>query len=237
MTTPATTADARTRARHTRTFWIVSIICVVIVIAAFSFIDAKAVHEWAQKVPGWLVFALMALTPVIGAPVSILFVIGGARFGTVGGLIASALAIAINLLLTYWMTKFVLRRPIAAFFSNTKYKIPQVPKGESISISLLTALVPGLPYVAKNYLLVLAGVPFRVYFWVLLPAHFLSASIAILFGGMTKDLTKGKIIFLIVYAIVLTLLCKRVISRLRARADDRAKALEAAADDNLASET
>jgi len=54
---------------------------------------------------------------------------------------------------------------------------------------------------------------------------------------MTKDLTKGKIIFLIVYAIVLTLLCKRVISRLRARADDRAKALELAANDKLASET
>ena len=223
MTANATSDASKSRAKNTQIFWIVSIVCVALFAVAFFFVDPKAVHEWAQKVPGWIVFLLMALTPVVGAPVSVLFVVGGAKFGTTGGLIAAGFAIAINLLLTYAMTRYVLRRPIAAFFNKTKYKIPQVPKGESISISLLTALVPGLPYAAKNYLLVLAGALFRVYFWVLLPAHYLHASLAILFGGMTKDLSKGKIIFLVAYGIVITLLCKRVINRLRARTDAREK--------------
>lgn len=238
MTTHAKTSDSNQRAKHTRTFWIVSIACVALFIVAFAFIDTKALHDWAQTVPGWVVFALMAFLPVVGAPVSVLFIIGGARFGALGGLIAAAIAIAINLLLTYWMTKFVLRKPIASFFKKTKYKLPRVPKEEYISISLLTALVPGLPYAAKNYLLVLAGVPFRVYFWVCLPSHFFHASLAILFGDMTKNLTKGKVIFLIGYGIVLTLLCKRVVKRLRAGAVAKAaESPEHEPDDELASKT
>ncbi|MEO5803924.1 MAG: VTT domain-containing protein [Verrucomicrobiota bacterium] len=211
-------------AKHTRTFWIVSIVGVIICIVLFSLIDTKALHSWAKTVPGWLVFAFMAFLPVVGVPVSILFVIGGARFGPVGGMISAAFAIAINLLLTYWVTKFVLTKPIAAFFKKTKYKMPQVPEGEYASVSLLTALVPGLPYAAKNYLLVLAGVPFKYYFWVCLPAHFLHATLGILFGGMTKDLTKGKIIFLIIYGIVLTVLCHRVVKRLKEKSSKPTKA-------------
>lgn len=211
------TSEPDNRSQHSKTFWIVSAACVVILIVALYFVDTKALNEWAKGVPGWLVFAFMAFLPLVGVPVSFLYVIGGARFGTVGGLIAAALAIAINLLLTYWLTKSVLHRPIVAFFKKTKYKMPQVPKGEYVSVSLLTALVPGVPYTAKNYLLVLAGVPFRYFFWVLLPAHFVHASLGILFGDMTKDLTTPKIIFLIVYGIVLTWLCRRVVKRLRAK--------------------
>lgn len=104
--------------------------------------------------------------------------------------------------------------------------MPQVPDGEYASVSLLTALVPGLPYTAKNYLLVLAGVPFRYFFWVCLPAHFVHATLGILFGDMTKDLTKGKIIFLIVYGIVLTLLCRRVVKRLKAKSSKKPEATD-----------
>jgi uncharacterized membrane protein YdjX (TVP38/TMEM64 family) len=203
--------------KHTKTFWIASAACVVILIVVMFFVDTKALHEWAKGVPAWLVFVFMALLPLFGVPVTFLYVIGGARFGAIGGLIAAAFAIAINLLLTYWITKSVLHKPIAAFFKKTKYKMPQIPKGEYISVSLLTALVPGVPYTAKNYLLVLAGVPFKYFFWVLLPAHFVHASLGILFGDMTKDLTTPKIIFLIVYGTVLTLLCRRVVKRLRAK--------------------
>ncbi|MEO6036180.1 MAG: VTT domain-containing protein [Verrucomicrobiota bacterium] len=237
MTKETTTPDSGPRTKNTRTFWIVSAVCVVAFIAAFAFIDTKALHDWAQTVNPWVVFALMAFLPVVGGPVSLLFAIGGARFGPVGGLFAAAAAIAINLLLTYWMTKSVLQRPIAALFKKTKYKIPQVPKGEYVSVTLLTALVPGLPYAAKNYLLVLAGVPFRVYFWACLPAHFFHASLAILFGGMTKDLTKGKIIFLVAYALVITLLCQRVIKRLRAKSTKDGKPGEVQADEALAAKS
>jgi uncharacterized membrane protein YdjX (TVP38/TMEM64 family) len=214
MTDRSLNSEPDNRAKHTRTFWIVSIICVAICIIIFSFVDTKAMHDWARTVPGWLVFAFMAFLPLVGVPVSFTYVMGGARFGAIGGLIAAAFAIAINLLLTYWLTKSVLHRPIAAFFKKTKYRMPQVPDGEYVSVSLLTALIPGLPYTAKNYLLVLAGVPFRFFFWVCLPAHFVHASLGIFFGDMTKDLTTPKIIFLIVYGIVLTLLCRRVVKRL-----------------------
>ncbi|MEP6662201.1 MAG: VTT domain-containing protein [Verrucomicrobiota bacterium] len=201
---------------HRRIFWIVSIAGVAAFIILFCFVDTKALHGWAEKLPGPLVFLFMAVLPVVGVPISLLFVIGGARFGIFGGMIAAAFAIAINLLLTFLMTKFVLRKPIANFFKNRQYKLPQVPKGEYAAVTLLAALVPGIPYSAKNYLLVLAGVPFRVYFFVCLPAHVFTASLGIVFGDMTKKFTPGRIAFLVAYAILILLLARRVVKRLRA---------------------
>ncbi len=217
MSAPAHQSQPKSFSKHGRTFWIVSIACVVAFLVLFYFVDTHALHDWAEKLPGWLVFAFMAFLPVLGVPISLLLVIGGARFGAIGGLIASAFAIAVNLLLTFWVTKFVLRKPITAFFKKSKYKIPQIPTGEYVSVSLLTALVPGLPYAAKNYLLVLAGVPFRVFFWTCLPAHFFHASLGVLFGDFTKKWTPARIIFLIGYGIILTLLARRVVKRLRAK--------------------
>ena len=220
MTELTTKSEPDNHAKHSRTFFIASIVCVAVVIVIFYFADTEALHAWAVTVPGWLVFTLMALLPVFGVPVSLVLVIGGARFGTVGGLIAAAFATAIHLLLTYWLANSFLRGPIESFFKKRKYKLPKVPKSEYVSVSLLTALVPGLPYTAKNYLLVLGGVPFRHFFWVCLPAHFVHASLGIIFGDMTKKLTPTNIAFLIIYGTVLTLLCRRVVKRLRARSGE-----------------
>ncbi len=216
MSQPSASTNVHDK-KNKRLIWIVSIAGVVAFIALFSFVDHKALHQWAEKLPGTLVFLFMALLPVFGVPISILFVIGGARFGIVGGLIAAAFAIAINLVLTFLMTKFVLHKRIASFFKNRNYKLPQIPEGEYASVTLLTALVPGIPYSAKNYLLVLAGVPFRVYFFVCLPAHIFTASIGIIFGDMTKKFTPGRIAFLSVYALLILFLARRVVNRLKAR--------------------
>jgi uncharacterized membrane protein YdjX (TVP38/TMEM64 family) len=190
---------------------------VLLIVLFYWGVDPKVFHREVESWNGWLVFLLMAVLPLIGFPASIIFVVAGAKFGSGWGLVVVSGSIAINLLASYWICSSLLRGFVEAVFRRTKYRMPQVPEGEHVSVTLLTALLPGIPYTGKNYGLVLAGVPFRPYFWTSLPAHMFHASLALFFGHFTEEMTAGKIIFLIVYGLVLAALSRRVIRRLRAR--------------------
>lgn len=208
-----------------RLLWIVLGVCfvlfVVLGVIFYKEIDPKVFHRWATGLSGWLVFALLTFLPLVGFPVSVLFVVAGAKFGSLWGTIWVSVSIVIHLVVTYWVTTTFLHDRIAAIFGRTRYKMPKIPAGEHIPVTLLTALVPGVPYAAKNYLLVLAGVPWRVYVGVCLPAHIFHASLAIIFGDLTKDLTTGRVIFLSAYAAVVILLGRYVVKRLQNKKGSR----------------
>lgn len=210
--------------------WLAGLAVAFVITAVFLFfrlgIDLEEVQSWMASLHGGMVFLLMSLLPLIGFPVSILHVVAGARFGEWWGLGAAGLSVIVNLLLTYWIGHSFLRRPLAAFFRKTKYKQPEVPKGAYASFSLLTALVPGIPYTAKNYLLVLSKVPFKPYFWVCFPVHTIRASLGIFFGGFLDDLTPPRIIFLLVYSVFILWLCRRVIDRVRGQVEEARKQAE-----------
>lgn len=204
--------------RKSKLFFIGSLVAFAIfVVLLIVFVDLKQVRTWAEGLNGWAVFGMLVFLPLVGFPVSVLFVVTGVKFGAFGGMVVVTIGIALHLLITYWVTDKLLHDPIERLFKRTKYKMPKVPEGEHVSISLLTALVPGIPYFAKNYLLVLGKVPFKPYFLSCLPSHVFHASLAILFGDMSKALSPAKIVFLVVYAVVITWLCRRVIKRLKAR--------------------
>jgi uncharacterized membrane protein YdjX (TVP38/TMEM64 family) len=180
-------------------------------------IDLSAFHDRAASAPGVAVFALVALLPLVGVPVSLLYAVAGAKFGRTWGMVLAAAAIALHLVGSWWIAHSWLERPLDALFRKTRWRKPQVPPGEEVPICLLVSLVPGAPYTVKNYLLVLGGVPFAPFFWTCLPAHLLHASTAIFFGDFTAEFTRPRIIFLVVYSLVVAVLTRYVIHRLRAR--------------------
>lgn len=202
-----------------RLLWIVLGACFILFIGLgiifYKQIDPKLFHTWATGLSAWLVFALLAFLPLIGFPVSLLFVVVGAKFGSAWGTVWVSVAIAIHLVITYWITTTFLHDRIASIFKKTRYKMPKIPMGEHVPVTLLTALVPGVPYAAKNYLLVLAGVPWRTYVCICLPAHIFHATLAIIFGDLTEDLTTGRVVFLSAYAAVVILLGRYVVKRLQ----------------------
>lgn len=178
-------------------------------------IDFKYLSERAERLDSFLVFLLITLLPMVGVPVTLLYALAGAKFGSYLGLIIVALATIFNLALTYWVTSRFFHDPIQAFFEKTKYSIPQIPKGEYVPVCLLSTVVPGIPYGIKNYMLVLAGVPFRPFLWVSFPVYTINASIAIFFGDFMENLTPGKITFLVVYGLFLLWLGRYVYMRLK----------------------
>lgn len=203
--------------RQIRLFIIASLVCLAVVALFIWLVDLKSLHDKAASLNGWVVLAMIAILPLFGAPLSFLYVIGGAKFGHTWGLAVAVGSIGFHLAGSWWIGHSILRRPLDALFRKFNYKKPQIPEGEAVPICLLIALVPGIPYAVKNYMMVLGGARFKPYFWTCLPAHFFTATPGILFGDFSGSMTKPKIIFLCVYAALLIGTSRFVVYRLRKR--------------------
>src|SRR5262245_61899372 len=126
-------------------------------------------HEVQTKVLALnpiLTFVLMALLPICGFSVAVVYVIAGAKFGSGLGLVLVTLATVFHLAGSYWIARSFLRARIEAMLSRRNHHLPKFPQADRAEVALLTALVPGLPYAARNYLLGIAAIPLRTCLWI-----------------------------------------------------------------------
>jgi uncharacterized membrane protein YdjX (TVP38/TMEM64 family) len=202
----------------------------VIALAVLAVVGVAAVLLWRKAGLDWrdltrtlagfnwaVVFVLMALLPVAGFSVSVVYLVAGAKFGPVLGGVAVAGATAVHLLATYWICQTVLREPLRRFLKRRGHELPHVPEGENVSVAVMAVLVPGLPYFARNYLLALADVPLRVYFWICLPLYVARSYVTILLGDLgTSPDRKTLLILAAVYVTKLSI-CAYLIWRIRRR--------------------
>jgi uncharacterized membrane protein YdjX (TVP38/TMEM64 family) len=208
-------AERKLRQRALIGFAIVAVVLVTLpYLVGF---DWKALQTAITDLNSFLVFALMALLPVAGFSISIVYLIAGAKFGPVLGGVLVAAATAIHLLLTHWISRSFLRAPLQRMLTRKKYHLPEIPAGENGAISVMAALVPGPPYFIRNYLLALSGVPFRTYFWICLSIYVARSYVSIFIGDLSGDPSRSKL-FLLVGIYVLKLgICAYLIARLRRR--------------------
>jgi len=163
------------------------------------------------------VVVLMATLPVVGFSVSVVYVVAGVKFGPVIGGVAVAGATAVHLVLTHWICQSVLRERLQRFLARRNHHLPHVPDGENVSVAAMAALVPGLPYFARNYLLALTDVPLRTYFWVCLPIYVARSYVAILLGDFGGEPDRDTLLTLgIVYVVKLSI-CAYLLWRIRKR--------------------
>jgi hypothetical protein len=59
-------------------------------------------------------FAMMAVLPAIGIPISPLYILAGASFGIAVGLVGSLVALAVNATLCYWISSRLRPLPVTA---------------------------------------------------------------------------------------------------------------------------
>jgi uncharacterized membrane protein YdjX (TVP38/TMEM64 family) len=174
-----------------------------------------SVMDWIDELNPVAVLPLMALLPIAGFPIAIVYLVAGARFGPLGGGIVVAAITAVHLAGTYLITRTFLREPLKRFIQRRHVHLPEIPEDEQAAICLIAALVPGLPYVVRNYVLALADVKFRYYFWVCLPIYVVRSYVTILLGDMGNEPNRNKIILLVLIDAVKVAICAFVIWRLR----------------------
>jgi uncharacterized membrane protein YdjX (TVP38/TMEM64 family) len=139
---------------------------VALVLVAWSAWDRAAVLGWMRQASPFWFFSATALLPAFGLPVTPLFVLAGATFGTRLGLVGAAIALGVNLTLCYLVARSALRPWLTSLVRRFRYDLPDFAERRrgAARFTFTVKLAPALPAFVKNYALGVARVPFTLYF-------------------------------------------------------------------------
>ena len=131
--------------------------------------------------------AAQVVLPLVGVPVSPIWVATGVRAGALWGTVLSAGALAVNLSLGYWLARAWLRQPIEAWLRARGRSVPPISGEEETLWILLVRATPGIPLFMQNYFLGLAQVRFSRYFFVSFPVQLVYLIAFVSLGHAVKD--------------------------------------------------
>lgn len=122
--------------------------------------------SWLEHPNPFALFAAMVLLPLVGIPVTPLYVLAGAVFTPWIGLLGSLVALAVNLVLSFWIARSGLRPRLIGLMQRTQYTLPdlEATPADALRFALVVKLAPGLPLSFKHYAIAAARVPFATYF-------------------------------------------------------------------------
>lgn len=151
-------------------------------------------RELGQEIPRWLervnrpvALALMATLPIVGFPVSAVYLSIGAIFGPMwGGLVVTGITL-VHLATTHVLARTLLRHRIERWRKKWNEKLPVISQGDNISLVAMIIIVPGLPYVARNCLLAVSGVPLRYLLLVGVPLYVARSYTTLFLGNLGND--------------------------------------------------
>lgn len=159
----------------------------VVALFLFTELEWRQVPAMLEKVSRPWALLIMATAPLVGFPISAVYLAAGALFGPWLGLAAVAGVTASHLVLTQVLARTVLRDTFERWRKKWSRKIPEVPPKEHASLVAMVVLVPGVPYVARNWLLGFSNMPWRLLLGVGLPLYVFRSSATIFLGDLGND--------------------------------------------------
>src|SRR5262245_30016665 len=87
--------------------------------------DREAIVTWTQRARPLPFFTVMMLLPLVGAPMTPLFLLAGASFGARVALLGSLIALALNLLVCYRLAH-LFRPPLERLMHRLGYRLPNL---------------------------------------------------------------------------------------------------------------
>lgn len=159
----------------------------------------------------WFFLALV-VAPLLGLPVAPLLIALGLRLPLVAALPLAVLSIALNLLLSFQLSRTLLRRTLHHILQRMGHNLPAIAPENHLGMTLMFRITPGMPVFAGNYLLPMAGVPFSTYFAVSLVIQSLFSVGFIVLGRSLYSGAIGPLITAISLIITLSLI-SRVVHR------------------------
>lgn len=180
-------------------------------VLVYRHLDLEAIHAKAESVNGGVVFAAMAVLPLVGFPVSVVHAVAGLRFGLGLGCLLVAVCTLLQLLAAYGLVKLM-----PGFFERKLEPLRRrIPNGAHSPVTLFTMLLPGVPYFSQIYVLPLIGVPLRTFLMWSLPISVARSIVGVTFGDIVDHLTPLKLAGFGCYLVGIILLCAFAFRKLR----------------------
>jgi uncharacterized membrane protein YdjX (TVP38/TMEM64 family) len=122
----------------------------------------------------------------------------GASFGAVVGLIGSLIALAVHLVVCFWIARH-LRGPLESLLRRFGYQLPDLGRRGKGSLRFVFAVkvAPGIPAFVKHYGLGLAGVAFAPYFAVAMVISGLYIAAFVILGNSLFDHDTGRVLTIV----------------------------------------
>ena len=219
--------------RHKRALLIAFAVCVIVVVIAALLFKAEAIAlvRWGGQFLSRIVdevrtagpvpyFAAYAILPSFGVPISLFNLTVAPTFVPQIGLgwviVLSALSLALNLALSYWLARYALRPMVEKFVKLLGYTLPVIPHDEHVTACILLRVLPGPPYVVQSCILGLAKVRFLPYMIVSFIGQFGWALAMILLGDTLIKVMQGgsfKVAFLAVVLIIVLVIGTRFVRK------------------------
>lgn len=150
---------------------IVGIVLLGAAVLALRGVDLRATLQGfmavIRQVGPWGFFGAMVILPALGAPMSAFTIPAGEAFATRLGMVPvialSLAAIALNLALAYWLSRYALRPLLTRLITRYGYVVPRITADNALNVLLVVRLTPGPPYALQCFVLGVAEAPFRLY--------------------------------------------------------------------------
>lgn len=134
-------------------------------------VDLEMLKWWWSEAEGflmerpWCLFAGLVFLPGLPVPTSALMLLAGTvwRDRPVMACALCVLALALNMCWTYWLAAFPGRKLVEKVLETGSIRVPELPKGNHLRLTLVLRLTPGIPMFMQNYLLGFFRVPFFLY--------------------------------------------------------------------------
>jgi uncharacterized membrane protein YdjX (TVP38/TMEM64 family) len=206
----------KSRARWIR--WVIGLgvlMAAGVVIALFlEFGWWREIMDVMHAVDPVLALVLMALLPLFGFSIGVVYVVAGVKFGLVGGGVAIVGVTMVHLLGTHWIARSFLEKRLRRFLKKKHHHMPHAPDGAELSLAGMVALVPGPPYFLRNYTLALSGIPLRKYFWVCLLIYTIRSYVTLALGSLGSDPSRQGVYWLAAIIAVKLTICAFLIRRI-----------------------
>lgn len=178
-------------------------------------------------------FVLMAVLPALGCPLTVFTLTAGPVFAPTLGmpvvLLLVWLSLAVNLALSYWLSRHALRPWLARLVGWLGYKLPEVKASDHRGMVILVRVTPGPPYVLQSFLLGLAAIPFGTYFIISWIISSLYACAFVLFGDALMQ-GKGKMVLVAIGIFAALTVGVQLLRRHYRRRREKAQDADAAAE-------
>ncbi len=144
--------------------------------------DYQATVDWIASFGPLPFFIAMAILPSLWAPASPFMILAGALYSVPLALGGSILALGANMTLSWLLAGKLFRPLFERIVLRFGYRVPEITRGNMITVAVLLRITPGVPFPLQNYLLGLARMPFGWFLGISLPISSAYAFAFILFG-------------------------------------------------------
>lgn len=193
------TSWIRATTTRQRVLALLTLVAIAALILGWGSIDKEAINERAQEWPASAVTALVGVLPLAGIPVSALHLATGLRFEFWPAL----LVVGLTTLFQHVVAWVLVRALPERFFASMEPWREKLEGAGHREAAVLCCLIPGMPYTVQMYLLPVMGVSLRIICLISAPLHTLRATVTILLGNLSDELTPPRVAALAAYYVVI----------------------------------